>query len=120
MARPRILKALVSPPILSSESAHELQAFRQAVLGDIRPRNTIERIYVGDYVEYAWEIWRLRRAKTAIMNHAFRYSLQSVAGELLKQPGETDEDVSEAAEELAREWYASPSAKRRLRNCSMS
>jgi hypothetical protein len=43
---------------------------------EILPRGIIEQINIDDIIESTWEILRLRRRKTAIVNRAFKEALR--------------------------------------------
>jgi hypothetical protein len=55
-----------------TESADDFASLRAELEEEIKPRGIIERLYVDDFAIIVWEIQRLRRCKTAIINGAFR------------------------------------------------
>jgi len=55
-------------PLLITESKDEFERIREALDYQIKPRGIIEQIYVEDIAYLVWEILRLRRSKTAIIN----------------------------------------------------
>ena len=70
------------PQLLITESAEDFAALNAALMEEIKPRGTIERLYVDDIAALVWEILRLRRCKVAIVNislqeRAVRYCLSS-------------------------------------------
>jgi hypothetical protein len=63
---------LSAPPLLMSESADEFASLRTALELEIKPKGIVEQIYVDDIAAIVWEIRRLRRCKTSIINTGFR------------------------------------------------
>jgi hypothetical protein len=66
------------PQLLITESAEEFAALNAALVEQIKPRGTIERVYVADIAALVWEILRLRRCKVAIVNAAFKKGLSEI------------------------------------------
>jgi hypothetical protein len=54
-------------PVLSSERLEHFRGLHQALFREINPRGTVEQLYVYDIACDAWEILRLRRCKTAVL-----------------------------------------------------
>src|SRR4051812_37738870 len=74
------------PQLLITESAEEFAALNADLMKDIKPRNTIERIYVDDIGALVWEIIRLRRCKVAIVNIAFKHAVSHTVYRLAGEP----------------------------------
>jgi hypothetical protein len=55
---------------------------------------------------YAWDVYRLRRAKIATVNLAFRSALESILIELLRRAPEWGYEIRDSAEQLASEWFS--------------
>jgi hypothetical protein len=70
--------------VLITESSAGFDAVRTALEQEIRPRGIIERMYVNDISSIVWEMLRLRRCKTAIINMGFRAALENLLSQLLK------------------------------------
>src|SRR6476619_4047365 len=74
------------PQLLITESAEEFAALNAALMEEIKPRGTIERLYVADVAALVWEILRLRRCKVAIVNTAFKNALSEIVYRLADEP----------------------------------
>jgi hypothetical protein len=68
-------------------------------------------MYVHDICSIVWEILRLRRCKAGIVNSAFRNALQKLLAQLLREPGQFQNYVSEEVEVLAQAWFTDKEAK---------
>jgi hypothetical protein len=101
-------------PVLITECASEQSEILRQLEQEIKPRNIIERIYISDIATITFEIKRLRRAKTAIINTSFRPALQSVLAELLREPGVHADYVPDKAAALALAWFKSAKAKKQV------
>lgn len=69
--------------LLTTESAKDFDAIRADLRNEIRPTNTIERIYCDDVAYLLWDIVRWRRWKLAILKLAFGDALYEVLVERL-------------------------------------
>src|SRR5258707_10482214 len=98
-----------APPLLMSESAEEFAALRTALELEVKPKGIVEQIYVDDIAAIVWEIRRLRRCKTSIINNACRAALQSLLREMMRSPGHLHTDRE--ADALAIEWFSNQQAK---------
>jgi hypothetical protein len=105
--------AAPTSPLLISESKKKYKTARAAFKDEIQPRGIIEKMYVADITHLYWEIERLRRAKAAILNTAFRGALTTILAQVLTHPG-SDDDVEEKAEQLADQWFSEPAAQARV------
>jgi hypothetical protein len=90
--RDRNVNALSKAPLLPSESSEDFESLYAALEEEIKPRGIIERLYLEDFAHIVWEIWRLRRCKSAIINRAFRPALQDLILQALPQPERQDEE----------------------------
>jgi len=108
------LALLPKSPLLTTESEYEFDRIRDALNEEIKPRGIIEQIYVGDIAHLVWEVVRLRRCKASIINAAFRTALQTVLRQLLRKPGQSEYDVKERADRLARKWFSEPDIKSKV------
>jgi len=106
------VEPLRSLPCLITESSDELASLCEQVNQEIKPAGFIERIYVEDVVALTWDILRLRRSKTAIINGAFLAALQGILEQLLcRRDTDVLYDHEHAAEDLARGWFDNKKAK---------
>lgn len=106
-------------PLLSAESADEFASLRKELKNEIHPEGPIEQLYVDDFATLIWEIWRLRRYKTVIINNSRLAALQKILEELLCRPDyDPDSDFiyvhSRAAEDIARSWFDNKKAQARV------
>jgi hypothetical protein len=106
-------------PLLSAESADEFASLRKALSNEIQPEGAIEQLYVDDFAALIWEILRLRRYKTVIINNARLAALQKILEQLLCRPDyDPDSDFiyvhAHAAEDLARSWFDNKKAKTKV------
>ena len=100
MRRRNELAVLPKLPLLTSESADEFDALRDAFEREIKPRGIIEQMYVHDICSVVWEILRLRRCKVVIINSAFCSALENLLVQL-RQPGQQDFEARGSAEACA-------------------
>ena len=114
MRRRNELALLPKLPLLITESADKFDALRDALKQEIKPHGIIEHMYVDDFSSIIWEILRLRRAKAAIINTAFRDALVHILSECLQTPGKVQVYLHSQAETLAREWFKEELGKQRV------
>jgi hypothetical protein len=102
-------------PLLSAESADAFASLRKALSHEIQPEGAIEQLYVDDFAALIWEILRLRRYKTAIINSSRLAALQGILMQLLYSGDfEFAYIHAQAAEKLARDWFKKKSAKTKV------
>jgi hypothetical protein len=103
---------LRSPCLTITEPADEFASMCEQVNQAIEPAGVIERMYAEDVIALTWEILRWRRSKAGIINGAFLAALQGLLEQLLnRRDFDPAFDHEEAAEELARGWFANQRAK---------
>lgn len=95
-------------PMILTESRDEFVSFRTELIRDINPAGFLEEIFAAELASHTWEIARLQRCKTLVINMAFEYALI----ELLSRTESFD--YEEECAELARAWFTEPSAKRKV------
>jgi hypothetical protein len=93
---------LFKTPLLITESAQDFAALTAALTQEIKPRGIIERIYVADIAALVWEILRLRRCKTVIVNTAFKTAVASVVRRVSGLPLWPK---TERVDDLANDWF---------------
>jgi len=108
------LALLPKLPLLITESADEFDALRDAFEQEIKPRGIIAQMYVHDFCSIVWEIQRLRRAKAAIINAAFRDALVHVLTECLSSPEKLQLDLDDQVQTLALAWFKNEQGKKRV------
>ena len=128
--RDRNVNGLSKAPLLPSESSKDFESLYAALEEEIKPRGIIERLYLEDFANIVWEIWRLRRCKSAIVNRAFRPALRDLILKALPQDeeprrgsafnflnlGPSPEQLERCnkAEELVEGWFADPKARKQV------
>jgi hypothetical protein len=101
------------PQLLVTESAQDFAALNAALMEEIKPRGTIEQIYVADIAALVWEILRLRRCKVAIVNIAFKAALSKTVYRLAGEP-KMDTPEREWYEAIVIEWFSKPKARKEV------
>lgn len=109
------LTLLPSPPLLKSESIDEFDAIQQALATEIEPHGIIEDMYLADVGAILWEILRLRRCKSVIINAGFRPALENILVQLLRAPSDLNYSVRNQAEDIAVRWFSDPEIKKQVR-----
>jgi hypothetical protein len=102
-------------PLLITESVDEFASLRKGLKSEIKPEGVIEQMYVDDFATLIWEILRLRRYKTVIINSSRRAALQGILEQLLcARDYEHSYKKDIDAEELARSWFDNKNAQARV------
>ncbi len=102
-------------PLLITESVDEFASLRKGLKSEIKPEGVIEQMYVDDFATLIWEILRLRRYKTVIINNSRLAALRGILDQLLcprDYDGPYDKDLD--AEDLARSWFHNKKAQTRV------
>ena len=102
-------------PVLNSESIEEFDAMHEALELEIKPRGPIERMYVSDISAILWEILRLRRSKTAIINAGYRAALECLLVQFMRDPTQPEYGVRDKAQMLALRWFTDQEAKNQVK-----
>ena len=100
--------------MLITESQETFDRIRNALDQEIKPRGILEQIYVEDIAYLTWEVLRLRRSKAAIVNLAFRAALKDLIVQLLREPGQSEYQLGDKPDELARDWFSDPKIKKQI------
>jgi hypothetical protein len=102
-------------PLLISESADEFASLRKVLKNEIQPEGAIEQLYVDDFATLIWEILRVRRCKTILIDSHRRDALRGILQQLL-----CDDDYDQPydqildAQDLARNWFDRKKAQTRV------
>ena len=101
-------KSIFGPaPIIEGEDAEAYDKLLKQVLREVKPRDTIEEIFVHDVVDLTWEIWRWRRLKTSLVSYGMESVLQKELELLVRE--------NEAPDDLAKKWVQQrPAALKRV------
>jgi hypothetical protein len=107
-AIPRHIRELFGePPLLRSESRDAYDALWSALVVQFDPREIMEWAWVRDLADLTWEVARMRRAMTAMLNVSFksglRGTLRAVTPFVATLPPEP--------EVLAEAWYDASSGQ---------
>ena len=105
---------LATSSLLITESADEFAALLAALQQEIKPNGIIEQIYLDDLAAIVWEIQRLRRYRTGIVNNAFRAALQKLLKHLLLTPDMSRIGNEARASALADDWFTSQRGKKEV------
>jgi hypothetical protein len=104
--------ALPTSPVLTSESAADLDRVRQTLNNEIKPRGVIEQLYLLDYAWLTFEVLRLRRCKIAILNTNFVPAIEAVFRQLLFQSGHNSGEANANAKDIAQRWFANKEVRK--------
>src|ERR1700682_327148 len=102
-------------PLLITESVDEFASLRKGLKNEIQPEGVIEQMYVDDFAALIWEILRLRRYKTILIDSHRRDALRGILVQLL-----CDDDYDQPcdkmldAKDLARNWFDHKKAQARV------
>ena len=96
-------------PVLITESVDEFVALRSALYDEIEPNGAIEQGFVEDLAAAMWEIMRLLRIKTEIVNGAFCKALKNILEQVWSEDFEDYLERSRAIEDLAWQWLGNDS-----------
>ena len=100
---------LSSPVFLTGENQAEYEQIFTQVMDAVAPRDILEKFWVEDTVYLFWEVRRLRRLKSNLLNSSARHGLKEVLEPLVRKTDEEDAVALVAnynsAEALVRAWY---------------
>jgi hypothetical protein len=100
-------------PVLSTESKYEFDQLFAELNEAIKPHDVIERTYTLDFAHITWEIQRLRRYQTAMINAGIRKALGSALTPLLPEGQELGEKVARA-NDLVRGAFSDPAVRTKV------
>jgi hypothetical protein len=83
---PAMTDVFGKPALLRGEDPHLYDALFARVVAAARPRDPFEWMLLKDYADLAWEIFRLRRAKTGFVNAMRKNALVLVFQKLALNP----------------------------------
>jgi hypothetical protein len=79
---PPLTDVFGKPALLRFEDANLYDALFARVIAAARPRDPFEWILLKDYADLAWEVFRLRRAKTGLVNAGHKNAQAALAHKL--------------------------------------
>ena len=65
-------------PVLITERKKELDELQAALTQELAPRGIVEKLFVADIANLVWEMRRLRRSKTAILDMASKDAVRRI------------------------------------------
>ena len=80
------------PPLLKGEDPAAYDQFLAKATAAIKPADFIEEIFVRDFVDIDWEIVRVRRLKSDLVNQALSSKLKEALEELLSKNSDDGDD----------------------------
>jgi hypothetical protein len=69
---------LFPSPVLITERKEEFDELHAALRQELAPRGIVEKLFVADIANLVWEMRRLRRSKTAILDMASKNAVQHI------------------------------------------
>jgi hypothetical protein len=75
---PQILELLVKPPLLKGESVQQYDELFGGLVTQVVPVDLIEWLWVLNYLDCTWEVLRLRRFKSVLIDLQQRRALEAV------------------------------------------
>lgn len=86
-------------PLIDGETRSDYESFHASCLQAIKPDDAIERVWLQDFIDYAWEAQRLRRMKAALIQVNKRRAVEFLIKDL------ADKDTAlYHAKSLSKEW----------------
>ncbi|MCA1528414.1 hypothetical protein [Bradyrhizobium yuanmingense] len=92
-------------PLLLTEERGDFVSFRDQLTREINPRGILEEIFAAELAAHTWEICRLQRCRTLVINMALENALAQLLIRIVDPDDSTDCIV------LARNWFSEPEAK---------
>lgn len=74
---------LPAVPLIDGENPADYEAFHDACLSAIKPKDAIEQIWLRDFIDYSWESLRLRRMKVALIHASRKNAVQQLVYECI-------------------------------------
>jgi len=109
---PEIARIFRKPPLLVGESSREYAEICKSLVHTINPQNHLEWLLLKQVLDLYWEILRLSRFKTEIVNMCWCEALRQAVESILE--GEDDER-RRAAQEHVDGWFATLEAQEATR-----
>ncbi len=102
---PTILVLLQKPPLLKAESVQEYNKLFGALVVELMPVDVIEWLWILNYLDSVWEVFRSRRFISILINLQGKRALEAVIGKTLPIDKEYYRSDQAKAEAL---WSADP------------
>jgi len=99
-------------PVLITESAEEFERLHDDLSDELKPGGPIERHLVADMAEKVWEVRRLRRVKTSLINSAFRPSLKKLLERLIEPQSKYFDEPQTESGRRADQWFSDERGKK--------
>ena len=91
---------LLPVSLIEGEVAADFENFRHACHADLKPKGITESIWVDDFIQYEWEVLRLRRMRSSILQSSRQDALYHLLHSLMPY----SEMDSRERKQLAYEW----------------
>lgn len=111
-------------PVLPSEDSRDYNELLARISRTVKPSDIFEEIWVRDIADLTWEIFRLRRHKTRLLEAAIPEALENTLAPLINGPSRFGTSISydengnlepTPAQELANDWInRKPAAIKRV------
>lgn len=95
-------------PLVLTEPRQDFVSLRDQLIREINPGGILEEIFAAELTAHTWEICRLQRCKTLVINMALENELAKLLSRII------DPDDEEECNVLARNWFNEPEAKREV------
>jgi hypothetical protein len=99
---------IFQPSLLSFESQRDYRRLEEAIRDEISPQDLLEEMWTSEIVEGEWEIMRLRRYKSQIVNLARLKSLRNLLPSIMPDAG--DREIGD----LARRWFTNKTIRKQV------
>jgi hypothetical protein len=101
------------PPVLSTENRDAYDSLLARLAIEIEPREIMEWLWVRDLPDLTWQILRLRRVITSVLNISFKPALIQILDAILPRT-ELPPLWRSQATELAEAWYSNSKERNRV------
>ena len=104
---PAEITLIPAAPLLITESAKDFAEMHDALNQEIRPQGIIEKMFVTDIAHFNWEILRLWRCRSTIVNVAYKSAIKEILRMLCMRNSEIYND----ADDLSLRWFTDEDAR---------
>jgi hypothetical protein len=103
-----------SPPVLSSEDTEAYDKIRQGHVAFYRPTNMLHLTLIREVVDTEWEMFRLLRIRTKLLNRKYRRSGENESVSLLERPFWSIPEIDKGVDVLDRldKWLNTATVRR--------
>jgi hypothetical protein len=99
-------KTRFDPTALAQASEQQLEAIRNELRKEIKPKSFVERIYVDDLAYVIWDIRLLRRIKNSLIRYEMQAALRAILEHVMANSDFLHNSrIQSTAKKLAAGWY---------------